>query len=204
MAHCGCDTTRPYNFATVPDWDANRLYNDNDAAKMDGVIYKARGAHTVMDNIPGPFGPVPIPRVVLNIGQRPPHPNAWNPVPFENCFDTSRCAPPAPTSPPPVEPAPMNSIEKASATSNPNPGQYVIPPPAPAPITDATTITPPPGTGSPYDPDMMPPPPTPMLPNFNFPVIPNLADLPRLDEIESKHIIIGMAGVLTIILLFKK
>jgi hypothetical protein len=184
MAHCGCDTTRPYNFATTPDWDANRLYENNVAVKFENVIFKS--IHS---------------QVTSNMGQRPPNPVFWNAVPFENCFDTSRCAPPAPTSPPPVEPPPMNSIEKASATGNPNPGQYIIPPPTPAPYTDTTTITAPPGTGSPYDPDEMPPPPTPMLPNLNLPKLP---ELPRLDEIETKHVILGMAGVLTLILLFKK
>lgn len=207
MAHCGCDTTRPYNFATTPDWDANRLYDNNVAVKVDNVIYKSMHSpvHTTM--VPGPpvFGVTPlIPQTTTNMGQRPPNPVFWSPVPFDNCFDTSRCAPPAPTSAPPVEPPPMSSIENAAAIGNTNPGQYIIPPPAQAPITDTTTITAPPGTGSPYDPDEMPPPPTPLIPNFNFPRIPYLHELPRLDEIDSKHIIIGMAGVLTLILLFKK
>lgn len=208
MPHCGCDTTRPYNFATVPDWDANRPYNDNDTVKSDNVVYKARGTRTEMISQPAQNGmppgfsfPMMMPRTFVNMGQRPPNPDFWNAVPFDKCFDTSRCAPPAPTSPPPVEPPPMASIEKASAQAD-VPGQYVLPEPAPTPYTDTTSIAPPPGTVpyAPYEPydDVVPLPDTPMLPNFSLP------KLPELPEIETKHMILGVAGVLTLILLFKK
>jgi hypothetical protein len=200
MPHCGCDTNKPYNFATVAEWDANRMYNDNEEVKMEGVIYKARGTRFENTTQPGMMFPIPILRHFLNMGQRPPNPDYWVPVPFENCYDTSRCAPPQLTSPPMEAPPPSALIAQPDSTSGAH--QSVIPTPPQAPYTDSTSIMP---SGPIYDfdsdDDENPPPAQPIIPAFNLPQLPQLPNIPKLENIETKHMILGMAGVLTLMLL---
>jgi hypothetical protein len=203
MPHCGCDTNKPYNFATVAEWDANRMYNDNEEVKMEGVIYKARGTRIENQTQPGFMIPMPMIRHFINIGQPPPNPDYWVPVPFENCYDTSRCAPPQPTSPPLEAPPPSALIVQPDSMAGAH--QSIIPNPPVTPYVDSTTLMPS-GPISEYDSDEdeNSPPAQPINPAFNLPQLPQLPSIPKLENIETKHMILGMAGVLTLMLLFKK
>lgn len=214
---CGCDTTQKYDIVAVPDWNPVHIYGPNEMAKVNGVIYSSKGHFQNM--IQGVFpGMAPIfGHIEFNLGQSPPNDKFWNTIPFNECFNSLTCTialPPAA----PTPASPQISDATAIATNN---TQNVLPVNslfgtisegiaqtlAPGPVTEniedeeeeGEYHTMPDGSqmkGSMYEAHILP-----NLPTFH---LPNAIKDFHMEDIDTKHIIIGLAGALTLILLFKK
>jgi hypothetical protein len=213
---CGCDTTQKYDIVAIPEWNAVHIYGPNETVKVNGVIYTSKGTFQHMINNVFP-GMMPIPgHMEFNIGQNPVimdygltrdvNTKFWNTIPFSECFNSMTCTVALPAAPP--APAPPQIIE-AQAIANTN-LQNVIPDPIITNPNISDTLTPPGPISETIDnfyndeddDDDAPPVDTSSMylkPSMEM----TMPDL-NMGNIDTKHIIIGLAGVLTLILLFKK
>ena len=180
---CGCDSTKT-NVATVEEWSAAKIYPQSDKVKFLGLVYSSKGNIQTMlkgafgENWPGPFR--------FNLGMQPPNGEFWDPV--TDCYDGSliQCQQAIITPPPPPihEPPPVPLNPPVGFTEPP-----IVEPPPPPPMTEAereaAEIA--------------------ALPKPLIPIpVPSMAQIQEMfEDLDTKHMIIGMAGILTVILLIK-
>ena len=226
---CGCDTSQKYDIVAIPEWNPIHIYGPNETVKVNGVIYSSKGNFQHFINGVFPGMPQMPGHMEFNIGQNPViidngltrdiNTKFWNTIPFTECFNSLTCTVALPSAAP--APAPSQILE-ASSTANTN-LQNVLPAPnsvsdinltdslAPGPVTEnidnfyddeeddddgGNFHTMPDGSkmkGSMFEAHILP----------NLPNIDLLTNF-KLEDIDTKHIIIGLAGALTLILLFKK
>ena len=200
---CGCDSSK-LNSANVPLWINSQIYNTGEHVKIGDIVFVSKtniyAEPIVWTNTGGPFnmGGMTGGGIFANMGQSPPNDRFWAPVSPTDCYDATKCviAPPAPPPPPP----PPTVVTASEVTNIVN---EVIPPQVPTPIY--TTLIPDPEP-VPAEPPMTIPDLSTLVPSFNIPSLSslNLPELPDFANLDTKHIIIGIAGVLTMVLLFKK
>lgn len=213
---CGCDTSQKYDIVAIPEWNAIRIYGPNETVKVNGVIYTSKGTFQHMMNNVFPGMPQLPGHMEFNIGQNPVimdygltrdvNTKFWNTIPFSECFNSMTCTVALPAAPP--APAPPQIIE-AQAIANTN-LQNVIPDPIITNPDISDTLSPPgPITenidnfyNDEDDDDDTPP----LVDTSSMYLKPSMEmTMPDLNmgDIDTKHIIIGLAGVLTLVLLFK-
>lgn len=186
---CTSSSNPSYDIATVNEWNGFTVYHNGEVVKMGGTVYIAKTTMTV--GVSG-FGFTP--QFLLNIGYQPPNPSFFEAVPASSCYNSQNCtvleSTPAPTA---VEPTVISTTQMATGESS---EVFPTTPPENVVIHNGGV-----GGSTYFDEEDTAPPPPPFM--ASLPSLSSL-ELPDLPEIETKHLILGLAGVLTLILVFKR